>query len=61
MSLLGLTEQVTSQDPIKKYLIKTIPPYSSPVKFLVSNVTNNVTSVTEETGFRGILKSHGGA
>ncbi|GAA6082780.1 uncharacterized protein LOC113640557 [Tachysurus ichikawai] len=54
MSLCRLTKKVvTPQDPMMKYLIKKIPPYPSPVKFCVSYVTH----VTEETGFRGILKS----
>ncbi|XP_058254660.1 uncharacterized protein LOC131359100 [Hemibagrus wyckioides] len=53
LSLWRLTKQVTPQDHIMKYLMKKIPPYPRPVEFWVSDVTH----VTEETGFRGILKS----
>ncbi|XP_058255504.1 uncharacterized protein LOC131359563 [Hemibagrus wyckioides] len=56
VSLPRLREQMKmekSENPMMKYIIKEIPPYPSPVEFWVSDVTH----VTEETGFRGILKS----
>ncbi|XP_047677824.1 uncharacterized protein LOC125146078 [Tachysurus fulvidraco] len=54
LSLCRLTRKVvTPQHPMMKYLMKKIPPYPSPVKFCVSDVAH----VTEETGFKGILKS----
>ncbi|MCJ8736556.1 hypothetical protein PDJAM_G00013900 [Pangasius djambal] len=53
VSLWRLTKRVTAQNPMMKYLIKKIPPYPTPVEFWVSNVAH----VTDETGFKGILKS----
>ncbi|XP_060790824.1 uncharacterized protein LOC132894700 [Neoarius graeffei] len=51
--LRELIKTTDPKNPMKRYIIKEIPPYPTPVEFWVSDVAH----VTDESGFKGILES----